>query len=253
MKANSADRIQPLLVIFATLGTIIFNGLAASGYVNDVSPAEVSARYETIVTPAGYAFSIWSLIYAGLTAFSIYQLFSRSLAPLRAVRSVYILSCVLNCAWIYFWHHDQIAICLVLIVGLLATIGYINAKLPKEGTTAYALLVRAPFGIYLGWLSAASLVNLAILFRHWNIDLDEGETILGVGLILTASALGIFYRVWLANFFAPLAIAWALTAIAVKQSGRTAIVTAAAFGVIACLIAALSFIMNLKGTNDERV
>ncbi len=251
MKIDANDRVRSLLVVLATIATIVFNWIAAAGYVNNVTPQEVSARYETLVTPAGYAFSIWSLIYAGLVAFSLFQLSSRNLERFRAVRSAYILSCALNCAWVYFWHHDQIAICLALIFCLLATVAYINAKLPMGGSAIESLLTRGPFGIYLGWLSAASLVNLAILLRHWNVDLGSGETAFAVVLILLAATLGVVFRAWLQNYFAPLAIAWALTAIAIRQSGHTAIVTAAAFGVIACLIASLSFIMNLKGTNDE--
>jgi hypothetical protein len=45
-----------------------------------------------------------------------------------------------------------------------------------------------------------------------------------------------------------LAIAWALTGIGVKQSGHTLIVTAAALGTIACLIATCSFVMNLNSS-----
>jgi len=62
--------------------------------------------------------------------------------------------------------------------------------------------------------------------------------------------LAVFMRVKLTNYFYPLAVAWALTAIAVKQSGQTLLVSAAAFGVIACLIASLSFVMNLNSSES---
>ena len=45
---------------------------------------------------------------------------------------------------------------------------------------------------------------------------------------------------------------WALTAIAVMQSGQTLIVTAAAVGVIACLIASISFVLNLHSSDNPR-
>jgi hypothetical protein len=61
----------------------------------------------------------------------------------------------------------------------------------------------------------------------------------------------VIIRLKLANYFYPLAIAWALTAIAVKQSGKTLIVAAAAVGVIACLIAALSFVMNMPSSEKR--
>jgi hypothetical protein len=54
----------------------------------------------------------------------------------------------------------------------------------------------------------------------------------------------------LTNYLYPFAIAWALTAIAVKQSGQTLIVATAAVGVIACLIAACTFVLNLNSTTS---
>lgn len=249
---SSYDRIRSFLVLAATLGVIGFNALASMGYVNGVTPGEISDNYPTSITPAGYAFSIWSLIYLGLLAFSIIQLLPRNLERYRPVRSAYILSCALNCAWIFFWHSDQILIAFVIIAALLVAVYFIASRLRPLATTADIWLAKAPFGIYLGWLSAATLVNFVILLKYLKVDLGTAEIPLGAGLILLAAAFGVFVRIRIANFFAPLAVAWALTAIAVKQSGKTLIVTAAAVGVIACLIAALSFVVNLKGSADER-
>src|SRR5690242_11772592 len=72
-QSSSIERIRSVLVLLATSATIAFNWMSAVGYVNGTTPAMISAKYPTIVTPAGYAFAIWSLIYFGLIAFSIYQ------------------------------------------------------------------------------------------------------------------------------------------------------------------------------------
>ena len=60
--ASLNDKFRSYLVPLATLGTIAFNWLAAVGRVNGVSPDVISDKYPTPITPAGYAFSIWSLI-----------------------------------------------------------------------------------------------------------------------------------------------------------------------------------------------
>ena len=75
---------------------------------------------------------------------------------------------------------------------------------------------------------------------------DAGSQLFGVVLIMIAAAMAVFIRLKFTNYFYPLAIAWALTAIAIQQSGQTWIVLAAAAGVIACLIASLSFVMNMR-------
>jgi translocator protein len=251
-RANFTDRIRSFLVLAAALGTIAFNALASAGYVGGVTPGEISDKYPTIITPSGYAFSIWSLIYVGILAFSIYQLLPANLDRLRVFRSPFILSCALNCAWIFFWHSDQIAICLVVIAALLGTLIYIVYKARDAETIGETWFVKAPFGLYAGWVTAATLVNLAVLLRYMQLELGGAESVFGVAMVLLAAGIGVFYRVYLRNFIAPAAIAWALTAIAIKQSGQTLVVSAAAVGVIACLIAAFSFVMNLKSSADEQ-
>lgn len=248
--ANSSDRIRSVLVLVATIATILFNGLAGAGYVNGVTPEVISNKYPTILTPAGYAFSIWSLIYLGLMAFSILQLLPANLRRFRAVRSLYILSCVFNCAWIYFFHHDQIGVCLAVIVLLWVSLLLIKVKLAGCATTTETWLMQAPLGIYFGWVTAAGLVNVMVFLKY--IDLPAASSsILGSVLILFAAVCAVVVRLKLLNFFYPLAIAWALTGIAVKQSGNTAIVVSAAVGVVICLITTGSFVVNLRDSTSE--
>jgi len=252
-QASATDRFRSYLVPLATVGTILFNWLAAIGRVNGVSPADISDKYPTPITPAGYAFSIWSLIYVGMIAFSIYQMLPANAARFRSIRSLYILTCALNCAWIYMWHSDQIAICFVLIFLLAACLFLINVKLRETNGMAEYWFAKAPLGIYFGWVTAATLVNFAVLLVHWNVSISATAwTWIGIGLIVFAAVLGVIVRIRLVNYLYPLAIAWALTAIGVKQSGQTLIVAAAAFGTVACLIAAFSFVVSLPSTDNPR-
>ncbi|CAN5598240.1 tryptophan-rich sensory protein [soil metagenome] len=244
--ATGIDRFRAILVLAATIGTIFFNWLAAMGRIGGVTPAEISDKYPTLITPAGYAVAIWSLIYVGLIAFSIYQLLPANIARYRNIRSLYIATCALNCGWIYFWHGDQIVVCMVLILGLLATLSVINAKFRETDGSGEYWLVKAPFSVYFGWVTAATLVNFAILLVYLGVELStSAATGVAVGIILLAGTLGVVVRKFLNNDLYPLAIAWALTAIGIKQSGQTLIVFAAAIGVVACLIATLSFVVNL--------
>src|SRR5690625_2717161 len=57
----------------ALITMISINYLATTGTFNDQTVGSVSDQYQSLFTPAGYAFSIWSLIYLGLFAFVIYQ------------------------------------------------------------------------------------------------------------------------------------------------------------------------------------
>ncbi len=251
-KLTTTDRMRAILIVAATIGVIAFNWLAATGRLGGVDTGEISDKYTTLVTPAGYAFAIWSLIYVGVVAFSVYQLLPANIARFRPLRSLYIFTCALNCVWLYFWHADQIVVCFVIIVALCITLFLINYHLRGPQSLADNWLVKAPFGIYFGWVTAAMTVNFAIMLKYLRVDLSvTTETILSVVLILAIAGAAVAIRVRLTNYFYPIAVAWALTAIAVKQSGRTAIVVAAAIGVVACLIAAMSFVMSLRSSENR--
>ncbi|MGB5257057.1 MAG: hypothetical protein WBN44_07355, partial [Woeseiaceae bacterium] len=52
---------------------IIVNYLSNALPINGQSMAEISAKYPSLFTPAGFTFSIWGIIYLALLAFVIYQ------------------------------------------------------------------------------------------------------------------------------------------------------------------------------------
>lgn len=246
------NKLQQFLVIAATIGMIVFNWLAATGILGGIDTGAVSDKYDTHITPAGYAFAIWSLIYLGMIAFSIYQALPSQSERFRSLRRIYIISCVANCAWLYVWSQESVVLCLGIIIVLLITVGVISVKLRETETLGEYWLAKVPFGLYFGWVTAATILNATIALVSLGVRLsDSASNLIGAGLLLIAAALGAIVRWKLKNYFYPLAIAWALTAIAVKQSGQTLIVAAAAVGVIACLLAAISFLMNMPSSETR--
>jgi translocator protein len=241
------EKLKQLLVIVATVGMILVNWMAGIGYINGVKTGEISNKYPTFVTPAGYAFSIWGLIYLGLFAFSAYQALPAQTKRFGEIRSNYILSCVVNCAWIYFWHYEMILASLAVIFVLLGTLAFINLNLRRSDSTAETILARVPFALYFGWVTVATILNFTIALVNLGVSASETLTMISAcALIATTVVLGTLVRPIIANSAYPLAIAWALTAIAVKQSSKTAIVVFCAFGVIALLLSALSFVLKDK-------
>ncbi|HLM00315.1 MAG TPA: hypothetical protein VK400_04610, partial [Pyrinomonadaceae bacterium] len=140
--------------------------------------------------------------------------------------------------WIYFWLHERILITAAVIFILLAALAFINLSLKGANTIAETWLVRIPFGIYFGWVTAAAILNAAVALVFAGVESSRATgTIWACVLIAVAAALGVLIRWKLSLAIYALTVAWALTAIAVKQSGKTLIVTFCAFGVIALLLA----------------
>jgi len=240
-----------LLVMLTTLVVIVINFLAATGHINGVLPNEISDKYPTVITPAGWAFSIWILIYAGLAAFSIFQLLPSRVVTFARMRLPYILSCVLNCAWILFWHHFHTGICCIIIVLLLGSILWVLARFDLPGSFGESTLTKGVFGLYAGWLTVATLVNLLVYMVSAGVVLSEAIwNVIAILCLVIAVIAAISVRISLKNFIYPLPIAWAAAAIGANQSGKnTAIVVATAIVCIGCLIVSGTIVTELKSSN----
>ncbi len=246
------DRILSILVLFLTVATIAVNGTSAAGYINGVSPADISDKLPTVVSPARYAFSIWSLIIVGMIAFSIYQALPTKLERLRSVRVPFILSCVFNCLWIVLWHNWFIGTCVLVIASLCASLLVANIKIGETSTAFEALMTKAPLGLYFGWVTATALVNFAVYLKSMDVQFSPGNwNFLGCGMLMLALVAAVIVRSKMRLFLFPFAVAWAATGIAVKQQGNTAIILACAIVTIVCLVLSISFVMDLNSSSYE--
>ncbi|MGZ5211729.1 MAG: tryptophan-rich sensory protein, partial [Kaistella sp.] len=115
---------------FALVFTIIFNYVSNTGIFNGKTIGNVSDQYHTLITPAGYAFSIWGLIYLLLLGFVIYTGKSLFYAEKNETDSFvekvgwwFVISCLANCAWIVVWLYGFSGISvLILVIALISLI-----------------------------------------------------------------------------------------------------------------------------------
>ena len=111
-------------VLLAYAGTVVVNALAILLPIGGVTTQEVSALYPALFVPAGYVFSIWSVIYLGLAAYAVAQ----AVPPLvrdDRVRSVawwFVLSGVLNSVWLVLWQTLHIYWTVPVMLALLLTL-----------------------------------------------------------------------------------------------------------------------------------
>jgi hypothetical protein len=73
MLENKKREILQIFNIIAYILTIVFNALSGTGVFNGRTIGGVSDDYPNLFTPAGFTFSIWSVIYLFLLIFVIYQ------------------------------------------------------------------------------------------------------------------------------------------------------------------------------------
>ena len=167
------DTIRQFTIIIATFITIVVN--LFSSFITGKSVAAISDKFPVPVTPAGWAFSVWGIIYTGLIAYTIYQALpaQRSNPRLRRIGYWYLLGCVANIAWLFLWVNEQITLSLVAMVVLLLSliILYLRADMNRTNIDrAERWCVNIPFGIYMGWITVATIVNVTVVLFNlgWN-------------------------------------------------------------------------------------
>ena len=149
--------------------TLVINYLSNTGIFNGNTMETVSDAYANHFTPAGYAFSIWGLIYLGLFGFVIYtgrSLFSKAeeVPELQQVGWWFVASCVANTLWVLAWLYDYTGLSVLLMLALLGCLLKIiintRMELDYHPFKKY-LFIFWPFAIYAGWVSIALVANIA--------------------------------------------------------------------------------------------
>ncbi|MDX1470894.1 MAG: tryptophan-rich sensory protein, partial [Flavobacteriaceae bacterium] len=179
----------------AFVSVIIVNYLSNTGLMNNTTIGSVSAELNTLFTPAGYAFSIWGVIYLLLLGFVIYQ--GRSLfVKVRTDDFVldigwwFIISCMANMSWIFAWIYQYTLLSCFFIFALLFSLIMIVRRCRMELYDAplpTILFVWWPFVIYSGWVTVASIANVSAYLVKLGWDgFGLSEVFWTVSLIIVA-------------------------------------------------------------------
>lgn len=192
-------------------------GVGVSGYFP--TNAELSEKYQTLVTPAGYAFSIWGVIFISQFIWVILQAlpaFRSSDLVIKGVGFWYVAVCVAQCAWSIFFAQEWIEASLGAMLSILLALVMIVSK--QESVNASWKQYwgfQFPFEIHCGWIWAASVVNsnVVVVAREVAADTQTIVTWSSFGLL----ALVAFYYLWgKKNYVVPIVLAWATFGIYVE-------------------------------------
>ena len=243
--------VRQVVNVLAVIATIGVNALANVLPLNGLTTGEISDRFKVYFVPAGYVFSIWGLIYLGLILFAVYQALpaQRSNPRLERVGYLFALSCLANIVWLFLWHYEQFPLTLIAMFSLLGLLIAIYLRLGiGRGAVSRGeeWCVRAPFSVYLGWVSVATIANVSTTLEYlkwngWGIAPQVWAVIMlivGVGLALAMSLSR-------GDVAYVLVLIWAYAGIAVKQSGAPLVATAA--WVTAGLLVLLLIVSALRG------
>jgi hypothetical protein len=252
MDTSAKNKTFAILNLAGFAGVITMNVLANALPLNNKTTAQLSDELPNLFVPAGITFAIWGVIYlllAGFCAFSLVRAFRTDGDATFVGRAgwAFLLSCLANMAWIVVWHYEMtlasvmVMACLLLtLITIYVRLG-IGRRLPER---MEMLLVHIPFSVYLGWITIATIANVAALLvaSFWDrFGMSEAfwtATMIGAGIII--ALLMLFRR---RDVFYNLVVIWALGGILLKRAqvntDESLVVTIAAMGGIIILFAAI--------------
>lgn len=247
-KHQTTTRTKNLLALqvgnaVAFLAVIVTNAIAGSTkLLNGQNTADVSASHSRLVTPAGFTFSIWGVIYSLLFVFIVFQLLPRHREdPFNSqVSYLFILSSVFNIVWLFLWQYDYILASVPMILALLASLIAIYVRLHigrSQVPLKEKLSVHLPFSVYLGWITIASIADVAAAMpMNWDgfgvSPTAWALVVIVLALIITLAVLGTRRDVAYG-----LVVIWALVGIAANQGWHSEVAATAEGGAIVAGIA----------------
>jgi translocator protein len=223
---------------------LTLNALANALPINGVTTGAVSDRYDNLFVPASLTFAIWGLIYLLLTAFVIYEWVAARKddnAFSSRIGIWFFISCVANAGWILAWHYEMLPLTLLIMLVLLGCLLAIYVRLGigiRQARRSELLLVHVPFSVYLGWVTVATIANVAALlvsigWGGWGLSPQLWTTaVIAVG---TGIALAMAMR--RRDIYFCLVFDWALLGILMKRLADTvtpdgAVVAAVIVGIV---------------------
>ncbi len=224
---------KALILLIATIafGIAPFITPPFTGYDPGMFPVPIE---RPSIQPAGYAFSIWSVIYLWLIAHAVYGLWKRAENPAwDAVRLPLTVAVGVGAVWL--WIAGVSAIWGTVTIWIMAA-GAILAFLRADpGVDRWML--SGPTAIFAGWLSAASAVSTGVLVAGYGWLSDTGSA-----AAMLAVVLGIAVTVQMRRPAMPvygLTVIWALVGVIVANASANLTVAVLAASGIAVMAVTL--------------
>jgi hypothetical protein len=243
--ASTGDRLRVILVAVSAVAQAVALSLTTWLLGPNADTRVISEAHHSPITPAGYSFYAWGLVYLACLALAIYQLLpsqhSRTVHRLTGwwlfgaftANALAVLIFGTQTIWL-----AQILIVILVIYLVLAARGFLVVG--PAASTAEEILLRLPVMIYLGWATLVAAAGFATMFRSWGMP-ASARWVNEIGVVLVVSAL-IMSLFVLGRLVAVLgflvAACWALLAVAMATNSSS-VRNASAMAIVIMLLVVL--------------
>jgi hypothetical protein len=217
----STTSLTALNIVAYVGNTLITYGVGTGVFSKLPTNAQLSSKYQTLITPVGWAFAFWGIIF---TTQLVWVLFARrQAAAVQTVGLNYVGVCAAQIVWTLAFALEFMALSMAaMLVILFLLMRIVNALDPIELNYFY----KFPFSIHASWIAAASVVNANLLLVFYNVA-PSVQFLVGVLSLVGLFVIAISWIRQSNDAIPPLVIVWALIGIAFELKSPQASITTA--------------------------
>jgi small-conductance mechanosensitive channel len=228
-QSHSQRLFLSVFTLVSIFGTLLVNTLSNLFPPKGMNIGEISRQLfgNVLITPAGYAFSIWGVIYIGLITYGIYQFrsLSRRDVVLQGLNIRLIVACFAQMAWVVLFTLQKFGLSVIAILGILIALASAYLALGKQRrsdrrwSSRHPLkFIDIPLSIYLAWIALATIVNIACAltaaqWSGWGIS----PVIWTIVMVMISFLLGVTALLQRHDYAFAGVIIWAEIAIALRH------------------------------------
>ncbi len=247
-----------IAALVAVVANVTFNCLDGRMGTHTQTVADVSAKYPSLLTPAGYAFAIWGLIYGSTLLYAVVALLPNQLNVRLHDRIApwLVLTNALASLWISLFTAEYLGPSVLVSGAMLTAVGMMYSIASEHlSSEQLSRRWRVPFALWLGWLSIATVANVSIAlvaagWDGWPLSAPIWAALMLCAVGLAALAVDILFL----DPVVPFVVSWAAAAIAVAhwQDSTLVAVVAAAVAVKTLLLATRVLAFNTSSAARAR-
>ena len=252
MKATTPRMGLRWLTLFVVLLNVVLSSITDRLGLGGESIATVTRQYDSLFVPAGYAFSIWGVIYLSFIVYAVVQLL-----PAQRYKSVYdhldipvMWVNILGFIWQLVFRFNQVTTSLLIILVMLIAGIVLFIRAQKAVTLhQYSQWLLVPASIFLGWICVATIANASV----WLIAIGWDGASISAGswtmlLLGIAFLLAVYISLRFKNYLYPAVIAWATFAIWVALQNKTLEVAQVALytAIAAVVLTVIAIVRNIR-------
>lgn len=222
---KQSHKTYAILNLIILVLVIFWNYWVNAQGLNGNTVSSLSAEYENLFTPEGYAFSIWGLIFLALFAQGIFFI-SRAFSPtkdsdfLSQIGPYLIMANIGNGLWLYFWLMEYTSLSVIVMLGIMTSLVIVILNTNMERWHAPRPIIFWlwwPIALYSGWIAVATIANISAYLAKIGWNGGVSEITWTVIMIVIAVLLNLFMIISRnLREFAAVGV-WALIAISVRH------------------------------------